>query len=319
MKKILLFTIAFILGSIGTLYIRQIFAEDSSTQVTTTEQKLTHLKIPQPQLVVLGNMQQLDLPITVAAPPQGQKSTFAGMMKPLGVPQVLGVADTGPKTSRYPRMSIAIVGDSMVDTMGTNLPYLQLELSKVYPATVFTLLNYGIGSTNIDTGLDRLQHAYSYQDRAYPPITTVKPDVAIIESFAYNPLPLSDDNLAHHANMLTQMIQTLQAQSSSKVMLLATITPNSDQFGLGPGGVNWDSEAQTRQTDAINAYLKNTFQVAKTLKIPIIDAYYPSQDLLGNGLLNYISAHDHIHPSVAGHEFIAKRIVETFITSRILE
>jgi ABC-type proline/glycine betaine transport system ATPase subunit len=48
------------------------------------------------------------------------------------------------------KFTIAILGDSMVDTMGTDLPYLRQALEKHFPNTEFNLLNYGIGAENIE-------------------------------------------------------------------------------------------------------------------------------------------------------------------------
>jgi len=302
MKKLLLFVFAFVLGSFATLYIRESFAQE--------------LKLPQPEEVVLQTMQQINAPI-IYTPPQTAANSFASLLAPLEKPQVLGAADTQPRSTKYPKMSIAIVGDSMVDTMDTNLPYLQRELSLVYPTTTFTLLNYGIGSTTIDSGPSRLVEPFAYKDRSYEPIITLKPDLVIIESFAYNPLP--DGNLAHHAEVVTQMVDSLRSHGISRIALMATIAPNREQFGRGPGGVNWNIETQDIHTAAINTYLQNTFTIAKNLNLPLIDAYSQSRDLLGNGLLDYINTHDHIHPSVAGHQFIAKQIINTLVTTKILE
>ena len=89
---------------------------------------------------------------------------------------------------------------------------------------------------------------------------------------------------------------------------MATLAPNTDRF-----------PADENRIEAIKAYMENTFLVAKNLNLPIIDVYHQSQDLLGNGLLDYIDPKDYIHPSTTGHQFIAKRIVEALVKNQILE
>src|SRR3989344_7603275 len=102
MKKILLFFVAFILGSIGTLYIRQSFADSDSTPTKTPQFTISHFKLPQPEEVVLQTMQQVNAPIVVPHPPvpTDKTSSFAALLKPLAIPKVLGAMDTiSPRAS----------------------------------------------------------------------------------------------------------------------------------------------------------------------------------------------------------------------------
>ncbi|MBI2009571.1 MAG: SGNH/GDSL hydrolase family protein [Candidatus Chisholmbacteria bacterium] len=207
----------------------------------------------------------------------------------------------------------------MVDTMGTGLPYLEKALKNNYPATNFFLLNFGVGSTNIDDGLARLSQPFNYQNRSYPPLLQAEVDAVIIESFAYNPLPLSEANLAHHRFQLEKMVRQVQSQTSAPVLLMATIAPHHELFGTGPGGVNWEGGAVAEHTQAIHAYLENTINTGNALGIPVIDVFHPSQDSEGNGQLRLISPHDHIHPSAAGQNFIAQTIAQTLVSLKLLE
>ena len=83
-----------------------------------------------------------------------------------------------PKLSKS-TYTIALFGDSMIDTMGENLDYLDKALKAKYPQTNFQLYNYGIGSQNVEEGLARFENNFSYQSRNYPPIGQIKPDVII--------------------------------------------------------------------------------------------------------------------------------------------
>ena len=44
----------------------------------------------------------------------------------------------------------------MVDTMGTNLPYLDKYLKNYYPLMSFSFFNYGIGSENIIKAFEKI-------------------------------------------------------------------------------------------------------------------------------------------------------------------
>lgn len=326
MRRLALSLFAIISFSLGIFLPSPSPAEDQLPPTTSAygfdPSPLSELSLPQPASVIVQNMQPSLGPITLPPAPSTQKSTLGKYLEPLRKAEVLGDSTevfTTPRLTRVSKITIAVVGDSMVDTMGTNLPYLEQQLKKIYPNTSFILLNYGIGSTNIDSITNRTTQPYVNQDRAYEAISSLKPNLVILESFAYNPLPLADANLNYHSNKLADSISRLKTEGISNIMLLATITPNLEQFGKGPGGVNWPEDQVTTHLEAINAYLKNTFKVAEDTQTAIIDAYYPSQDLLGNGLLDYINSHDHIHPSQKGHQFIASRIANAIVASRMFE
>ena len=61
-----------------------------------------------------------------------------------------------PRPTRKKSFTIALLGDSMIDTLGPDVPALKSKLSSLYPGVAFQLLNYGVGATNIDYGLERL-------------------------------------------------------------------------------------------------------------------------------------------------------------------
>lgn len=219
--------------------------------------------------------------------------------------QVLGESSQIIKNNFAGEVTISIFGDSMVDTMGTNMPYLKKALQAYYPLAKFRLLNYGIGAQSVSSGLARFGQAYSYKDRNYPAIGQSGAKIIIIESFAYN--PVGEAGLDRQWQDLSQMVQQAQA-SGAKVLLLATIAPHRGEFGKGPGGVNWPADQSWQQAMVIGKYLENTIRLANSLKIPVVDAYHPSLDKNGEGNLALISNHDHIHPSIAGHQFIANLI-----------
>lgn len=204
--------------------------------------------------------------------------------------------------------SIALIGDSMVDTMGDNGDYLRFELAKKYPNVQFVIYNYGKGARNVEQGLADFHEPFSYKDRNYNSIDTVKPDIIIVGSFAYNPFNPHDRN--HHWLKYTQLVQEAQ-KITPHTYMLAEIAPVRTGFGLTPNGVAWDPQSAWSHTGKILEQLQNVLSLSQTLHIPAIDAYTPSLKEGGTeGRRELINTSDNIHPSVAGHEFIAKKIVE---------
>jgi len=201
---------------------------------------------------------------------------------------------------------IAVFGDSMVDTMGENMDYLQRSLKKKYLETGFLLYNYGTGSQNITDGLNRFNNPFSYQTRNFPSISELQPDVLIIASFAYNPF-LPHDRERHQA-ILEQLVNEAK-KLNTKVYLLAEIAPLKRDFGKGINGVNWDDNTSYEHATHIIENLENTYSVAKTTNVSLIDAFSPSQiNSEKEGNKEYVNPDDGIHPSAVGHQFMADLI-----------
>lgn len=204
--------------------------------------------------------------------------------------------------------TIAIIGDSMVDTMGERLEYLEHSLVKKYPKTRFKLYNYGRGSTNVEEALEMVDKEFKHQDRHYPPITEIKPDIIIVGSFAYNPFYPYDRN--RHWLGLTRLVQAME-KITPNVYILAEIAPLREGFGRGPMGVNWPRSAVRSHTKKIIDQLENAVGLSKALNLPLIDAFDQSLSERGKeGKAEYISQSDNIHPSVEGHQFMADLIAE---------
>ena len=199
--------------------------------------------------------------------------------------------------------SVAVFGDSMEDTMGTNLDYLNASLRKKYPGISFSFYNYGIGSQNVDDGLNRVCQKFDYKDRHYPSLCDLKPDVLIVGSFAYNPFSPYDRN--RHWLRLANLVEDLKGISGN-IYLLAEIAPLKQNFGLGPVGIDWQRDAAIQQSMHINEQLKNAVGLAGSLGVPLIDAYDATINAISQeGNKEYVNPGDGIHPSVSGHIFMA--------------
>jgi hypothetical protein len=202
--------------------------------------------------------------------------------------------------------TIAIIGDSMIDTMGEDLPYLKESLAQKYSNLSFKLYNYGTGAQNVEEGLGRFNQSFRYKTRDFPPLSELKPDIIIVGSFSYN--PFSPHNRDKHWLNLANLVQEAQ-RISPQVFLLAETAPLRSRFGQGPNGVNWSQDGAFAHSNNIIEQLENTIGLAKALNIPLVDAFNPSlTNDLKEGKPQYVNPGDGIHPSVSGHQLIADLI-----------
>ena len=206
--------------------------------------------------------------------------------------------------------TIAVFGDSMVDTMGENLEHLQKILTGKYPQTKFNLYNYGIGGQNVEQGLARFESSFVNRQRQYPPLPVLLPDVLIIGSFAYNPFSTHDRN--KHYALLRDLI-TKAKNVSSNTYLLAEIAPLKTGFGQGKNGVNMPENVALEHVGHIIEQLDDVVNLSKAENISLINVYYESRADGSFGNPYFVNNDDGIHPSEAGHYFTAESIAEHVI------
>lgn len=238
--------------------------------------------------------------------------------------EVLGVAIEEPspvsKQTRKNHYTVAVLGDSMVDTMGPGVPALESQLKTLFPSTSFTILNYGVGGTNIDYGLERLTSDYTYLGNAIPSLVSQQPDIVVVESFGYNPYSYDEGALDRHWLAMASIVDRLKTYLPGvKIVIAATIAPNSRLFGDGAPGQYFDAIAKVQKTTTIKAYLENTVAFAKGERLPLADAYHPSLDGSGDGKEIYINPGDHIHYSDAGRQFFANVVANAIASHKLLE
>jgi len=217
-------------------------------------------------------------------------------------------------------ITIAVLGDSMVDTLGPDVPNLKDIMGKKYPGVIFTIKNYGVGATNIDYGIERITNGYTYLGNAIPALISIKPDVVVIESFGYNPFSYDDGALDHHWLSLAKAVDTIRANVPGvKIVIAATIAPNANVFGDGAPGLSFGADDKWKRVNIIKKYLENAVKFAQSQHLPLANAYHPSLDGSGNGKLMYINPGDHIHYSDAGRAFVAGKIADAIIGNKLIE
>lgn len=216
------------------------------------------------------------------------------------------------------KYTIALLGDSMIDTLGPDVVQLTSRLKTLFPNTSFSLLNYGVGSTNIDYGIERITNAYTYMGKTIPSLVSQSPDVVVVESFGYNPYPEGGAELERHWLALLKIVDILQSHLPDvKIVIAATIAPNSFVFGNGAAGISLNVVEKLDRTAVIKQYLNNTVRFAKSQHLPLADAYHASMDSLGNGKLVYINNGDHIHYSEAGRALFAQAVASAILNNHL--
>lgn len=213
-------------------------------------------------------------------------------------------------TAKQKSYTIAFLGDSMIDTMGPGIPAAQALLTNRFPSTNFILLNYGVGATNIEYGIQRITNSYNYLGNQIPSLASTHPDIVVLESFGYNPFPDADGGVTRHWLALSHAVDTLrQTIPGVKIIIAATIAPNSKTFGDGAAGIAFGEMDKIQRTAIIKAYLDSTVKFAASQHLPLADAYHASLDRSGDGILTYINGGDHIHYSDTGRALFAQKVV----------
>lgn len=219
-----------------------------------------------------------------------------------------------PRKSFY---TVALLGDSMTDTLGRDLPHLKNLLQNEYPQVNFALLNYGFGATDMLSGLLRLTSSTTYLGVYYPPLLSYQPDVIVVESFAYNHWGGEKSDLDHQWITIAKIIDTIKEKSpESKIILASSIAPDYKTFG--DGALNWPENLKWDAALITKAYLQNMVNFATSEKYPLADAYHPSLDPEGNGQQQYINQGDHLHPSEEGKLLYSQKIVEAIRNNNLL-
>ncbi len=270
------------------------------------------------RLNILGAMTMIEPPIVEPAPSiQVVTTPQPKTDQPLSPTPTITPATHKTKKSA---MTISLVGDSMIDTLGPEASGLANKLRATYPTTTFTIINHGVGAENIDSGLHRLTNGYTYLGVPRPSVISQKPDVIIVESFGYNPYSYDEGALTKHWLQLAAMVDTIKQQlPETKIMVAATIAPNWNVFGDGAPFINFSAEEKKRKVEIIKSYVDNAVKFAKSQKLPLSDAFHPTLDSSGNGKLGYINGGDHIHYSDSGRLYMASIMASALVSNKLLE
>lgn len=232
--------------------------------------------------------------------------------KVLGTSDNLGIGGEGKV------YTIAVLGDSMIDTLGPNAPQLETSLKKYFPSKKFYIINYGVGASNIEYALFRLSNNYQYLNNNYPSLISQNPDIIIVESFAYNNFGNTQSGIDKQWLNLGAITSTIKDKlPQTKIILASTIAPNSIVFANGIKDFHFSSLEKIEKASTIKIYLKNLINFANSQHFPVADAYNPS--LINNeGMTEFISSTDNLHPSEFGKEFFCDTVAKTIFDNQII-
>ena len=223
-----------------------------------------------------------------------------------------------PLSSSAPFYTIALLGDSMIDTLGRNIPNLQKALHHYYPNFRFQILNYGYGASNIEYALFRLTHNYSYLNQNFPSLISLKPDIIVVESFAYNNFGNNQEGFDRQRQALEKITSEIQNSSpQTKILLASTIAPNSVFFANGIPGIDYNSFEKIEKTETIKLYLQNLINFAKTNDFPLANAYHPSLTA-NDGDRSLINPSDNLHPSQRGSDFFCSILAKSIFENQLI-
>ena len=279
----------------------------------------------------LGNGTSAINPVGVQQPTMSFGVLTNGTPTPTPMPFVNPVQNETPTPTSTPaplttyqarkkHYALALLGDSMIDTLGPEAPHLKNKLTTLFSGTSFTILNYGVGATNIDYGIERLTSGYTYLGKQVPSLLSQSPDVVVVESFGYNPYPYDTGAIDKHWMALATIVDILKTRIPGvKIIVAATIAPNSKTFGDGAAGLAFSAQDKWERTQVIKGYLDSTVKFAKSQGLPLADLYHTSLDKNGDGILSYINGGDHIHYSDTGRLLFAQKVTDTIIANHILE
>jgi hypothetical protein len=228
----------------------------------------------------------------------------------------IGEIDNNPtKKTNY---IVAFLGDSMTDTLGPDMPQINNLLKQNFSGLKFTVINYGQGSTDLENGLSRLTNTSTYLGKSYAPLLSFKPDILVVESFAYNHWGSQMSDLNRQWLTFAKIKDIVKEKSpETRIIFAATIAPNARIFG--DGKLNWPQNLKWESANTTKAYLQNMINFAKSENFPLADAYTPSLDADGNGLVKYINAGDHLHPSDEGKLFFSQKVLETIKANNLIQ
>lgn len=213
--------------------------------------------------------------------------------------------------------TIALLGDSMIDTL--NLDHLQSSLQQYFPNRKFEIFDYGVGSSDIEYALYRLKNDYRYQGQLHKALLSLKPDIIVIESFAYNNFGNTQDGFNRQWLALGAITTEIKNNlPDTKILLTSTIAPQSSHFANG-SGTTYTAIEKIEKTSTIKLYLQKLNNFASSQGFPLADAYTPSLDSKGQGLTDLISSSDHIHPSELGSQFFSDIISRALFEEKLLD
>lgn len=224
-----------------------------------------------------------------------------------------------PTIPSHPSYTLIFVGDSMTEAFGENFDFLRSDLINYYGKKEFGIFNYGFGSTNILSLMDRLQKETNYQGRKFMAILPRYFDIIFVESMGTNPLsqfPLEKGLLEQTKALEKVVAEIAGSHPDSLIVFLATIAPSQTMFGKGV--LDLSPAARNKWANERRAYIENHINFAKSHNIPLINVYEKTLNNKGLTIQKYLDPNNYIHPSAEGVHFMSQMIADYLFQDKIL-
>ncbi len=228
--------------------------------------------------------------------------------KPIPTSTPIPPPPTPTKKTLKNSYKIVFLGDSMTDFLGDDFKYLLPLLKNQFPKTSFELLNYGIGATDIISGYNRLEQKSTRHDKELLPLLSLKPDIIIFESFAYNHWGNKENDLSLYKTTVEKIINEIESNNSIKLITALTIAPNSKIITDGIENLELSKDAKKEKAETIKKYTSVFKEIVKNKNLPIADSFSLSLDKNGEGKQIYINNVDHLHPNEEGLKLYSKTV-----------
>ncbi len=207
------------------------------------------------------------------------------------------------------KLKVAVLGDSMVDVLEPGIPCLEEKLETYFFAHDFDVYNCGVGASNLKYALERLTNSYEYKEMHFPPVLSLKPDILVIESFAYNNFGYGQEGLDEQRRLIKEIITKTESRSANtQIVLATTVGPNSRIYGDGISGIHWNQAQKLIKAETVRQYLQNMVDFAESEAYPLANAYHASIDIAGEGRRVYINPDDNLHPSEKGKKLFCEKV-----------
>lgn len=266
-------------------------------------------------------------PVSAPASSNNSPGQVLGTQSSL-LPSPLPTAKPSPRPTTVPPqniggdgqiITIAVLGDSMIDSLGAGIPDLEKSLAQYFPQKKFNIINYGVGASDLEYALYRLKNNYRYLDTVHPSLLSLKPDIIVVESFAYNNFGNTQDGFDRQWLALGAITTEIKTNlPKTKIILASTIAPESSRFAVG-SGTTYTAMEKIEKTKTIKLYQKNLINFATSQKFPLADAFTPSLNSKNEGLSQLINDKDHLHPSTLGSQFFCDTLAKTIFDQRLLD
>jgi len=212
------------------------------------------------------------------------------------------------------RLTVSLLGDSMTDTLGPACLPLREALEEAFPDIAWVFRNHGVSGTRADYGLYRLTRDYPRDGGVVKSVAYDDPDLIIVESFAYNHIIDRAEGLPHYRAALDAIVDGIAASTRARVLFVRTIPPDHHAFLDGvPNYFGVPASDRARLAAVVDLYMAEAASWAATRDVLCADAYGAARAAIAGGIPHrlFVDPADNIHPSLFGHRFVARQIVDT--------